>query len=120
MHEPPFHAQVLADGRTLAVSGCVDELTADEFRRALDQRLKSSAATIVDLSDVDFFPSAAVGVLIGAMKRGNDRIAITARRDCFAAKVLDICGIPFERTPGTGRFDKAATAFSGQAPRGGG
>ena len=97
MEERPFSAVMSADGRTLAVSGVIDELAVDDFRRELQRCMKgSSDAVVVDLSDVDFLPSMAVGVLVGAMN--DDRVSVTAvaRKGCFAAAVLSVCGVPFE------------------------
>ena len=97
MEERPFSAVMSADGRTLAVSGVIDELAVDDFRRELQRCMKASSdAVVVDLSDVDFLPSMAVGVLVGAMN--DDRVSVTAvaRKGCFAAAVLSVCGVPFE------------------------
>ena len=97
MDERPFSAVTGPDGRTLAVSGAVDELALDDFRRALHLCMNgSSDAVVVDLSDVDFLPSMAVRVLAGAMN--DDRVSVTAvaRKGCIAAAVLSVCGVPFE------------------------
>ena len=97
MEERPFSAVSGPDGRTLTVSGAIDELAVDDFRRELQRCMKgSSGAVVVDLSDVDFLPSMAVGVLAGAMN--DDRVSVTAvaRKGCFAAAVLSVCGVPFE------------------------
>ena len=97
MKRRPFSAVIRADGRTLVVSGVIDELAVDDFRRELQRCLNgSSDAVVVDLSDVDSLPSMAVGVLVGAMN--DDRVSVTAvaRKGCFAAAVLSVCGVPFE------------------------
>ena len=97
LEERPFSAVTIADGRTLVVSGVIDELAVDDLRRALERCMNgSSPSVVVDLSDVDFLPRMAVGVLAGAMN--DDRVSVTAvaRRGCFAAAVLSVCGVPFE------------------------
>jgi anti-anti-sigma regulatory factor len=96
MDERPFAATMRPDQRTLAVSGSVDEVAVDDFRWALHLCMGASDDPIVDLSDVDFFPSVAVGALIGALKRDRG-VRVVARDGSFAAKVLDVCGIPFEQ-----------------------
>ena len=95
MDERPFAATMRHDERTLVVRGSVDELAVDDFRWALHLCMSASTDPIVDLSDVDFFPSFAVGALIGAMRRGRG-VTVVAREGTFAAKVLDVCGIPYE------------------------
>ena len=97
MEERPFSAVTGPDGRTLAVSGVIDELAVDDFRHALHRCMNGSGyAVVVDLSDVDFLPSMAIGVLVGAMKDDRGSVTALARRGCFAARVLGLCGIPFE------------------------
>ncbi len=97
MEERPFSTVVGPDGRTLAVSGSVDELAVDDFSRALQQCVNgSSDAVVVDLSDVDFLPSMGIAVLVRAMKPDGGSVTIVARRGCFAARVLTLCCIPFE------------------------
>ncbi len=96
MDERPFAAVMDPDRRTLAVSGSVDELAVDDFRWALHLCTNAAEDPIVDLSDVDFFPSVAVGALIGALKRNPGAVTVVARQGSFAAKVLELCGIPFE------------------------
>jgi anti-anti-sigma regulatory factor len=94
MDERPFAATMRPDQRTLVVSGSVDELAVDDFRWALHLCMSASTDPVVDLSDVDFFPSFAVGALIGALRRDRG-MTVAAREGTFAAKVLDVCGIPY-------------------------
>ena len=102
MDERPFAATMRPDQRTLAVSGSVDELSVDDFRWALHLCMSASDDPIVDLSDIDFFPSVAVGALIGALRRDRG-VTVVAREGTFAAKVLDVCGIPYGvPAPGSG------------------
>jgi anti-anti-sigma regulatory factor len=94
MDERPFAATMRPDERTLVVSGSVDELAVDDFRWALHLCMSASTNPVVDLSDVDFFPSCAVGALIGALRRDRG-VTVVAIEGTFAAKVLDVCGIPY-------------------------
>jgi len=96
MDERPFAAVMGPDRRTLAVSGSVDELAVDDFRWALHVCTNAADEPVVDLSDVDFFPSVAVGALIGALKRNPGAVTVVARQGSFAAHVLELCGIPFD------------------------
>src|SRR5688500_11970940 len=95
MEERPFSAVVGPDGRTLEISGSVDELAASEFRQALHAFIAATTDPVVDLSDVDFFPSMAIGVLVGACRPDWASVTIVAEKGCFAARVLKVCGIPF-------------------------
>ena len=90
-----FSAVMRPDQRTLAVNGSVDEVAVDDFRWALHLCVNTSSDPVVDLSDVDFFPSMAVGALIGALKRSRGALTVVAREGSFAAKVLGVCGIAF-------------------------
>jgi anti-anti-sigma factor len=92
----PFSTVVRLGSHTLVVSGSIDEQSVDEFRSALHRYVSGTPNAIVDLSDVDFLPSMAVGALVGAMKRAEGSLTIVAGDGCVAAKVLAICGIPFE------------------------
>jgi anti-sigma B factor antagonist len=60
------------DERTqlVALAGELDLYSADAFRGALDDALEDGATRLViDLSEVDFIDSVALGVLANAMKR---------------------------------------------------
>jgi anti-sigma B factor antagonist len=60
------------DGRVVVrVAGEIDVYTAPRLREQLI-RLVSDATLIVDLSDVSFLDSTALGVLVGAMKRQRE------------------------------------------------
>lgn len=81
------------------VHGTVDEISASAFRADLLDRVEAGdGAFVVDLCDVDFFPSAAVGALVAGLKA-----AATARRQVdvrvtdgtLPQRVLRICGLPY-------------------------
>jgi anti-anti-sigma factor len=95
----PLSTVVRLGSQTLAVSGSIDELAVDEFRQVLHRFVAGTDHAVVDLSDVDFLPSMAIGALVGVMKQPQGSLTIVAREGCFAAKVLAICGIPFEFQP---------------------
>lgn len=93
MAETPFDTRFVPELSTLFVRGCVDELRLDDFREAL--RTSSHDYTvdlIVDLSEVQFLPSMAIGVLVGARKRFEEAgLEIVARHGTIARRVLEIC-----------------------------
>ena len=96
MHLRPFTTVELDDGRTLAVSGSIDEMVVDDFRWELQRHLVASRDAVIDLSDVDFLPSMAIGALVGALKHKRGRVTVVARHGSLAARLLTICGLPFE------------------------
>jgi anti-anti-sigma factor len=98
VEERPLTFSLDEENQTLHVSGEVDELSGPALREALD---KNSAGytqrLVVDLGDVDFLPSAGVGVLAVAMRNAEEhggRIELVAPKGTIAQQVLNICGLP--------------------------
>lgn len=97
--ERPFVARMSPGAEVLTVSGILDELSIADFREALRTALETSEGSLtVDLSDVDFLPSLAIGVLVGAWKSGAD-VILVAREGCVAARVLKLTGLPHTHRP---------------------
>lgn len=84
------------DVPVLAVKGEIDVSTAPELRDRLVQANQKGATTVVvDLSEVTFLDSTALGVLVSGLKRfrsagGDLRLVVTGRS---VAKVLEITGL---------------------------
>jgi anti-anti-sigma factor len=98
--ERPFRAVLTDDEQVLVVSGLLDEISVPELRAALRGATHGyTRDLVVDLSDLDFLPSVAIGALIAAMKNGV-QVSLVAEAGCLAARVLDMCGIAFG-SPGT-------------------
>lgn len=105
VEEKPYAAMYDADQQVLVVSGSVDELAGPVFREDLakhtDQHTKP---LVVDLSDVEFFPSLAVGVLAVAMRQSREAgsdLEVRAREGGIVARVLTICALPYTELPAT-------------------
>jgi anti-anti-sigma factor len=86
--------------QTLILRGEVDEAASVELRdllRAITADLVGDLR--IDLADVDFLPSVAVGVLAAAQgaaaKRGAS-ITFVAAKGSIAQRVLTICGLSHE------------------------
>ncbi len=97
MHETPFRVCYRSETRTLVVYGAVSETDRHAFRQALrDATDGYRRAVTVDLTAVEFFPSLAVGVLIGARRACGPRgsITVVACPGSIVRRVLDIVGIP--------------------------
>lgn len=98
MHERPFSSSYDASTATLAVVGAIEAERESGFDTVLAEALADAAhrgrRAMIDLSEVDFFPSAALGVLIVATERvGVDGYELVARSGTIAARVLDLCGL---------------------------
>ena len=93
--ERPYLATFHPDTGWLAVHGEIGELDTANFRRdLLDAVAQSGHAVVVDLSDVDFLPSAAIGVMVGVLKGSAGQIQLAAAPQTIAARLLQICGLP--------------------------
>ena len=83
---------------TLVVSGSVDESCVDDLREAIDEGSEHYTDDLtIDLGDVDFLPSMAIGVLTVAMRQTEQngrRIDLVAPETSIAGRVLQICGLP--------------------------
>ncbi|GAA2115674.1 STAS domain-containing protein [Nocardioides bigeumensis] len=83
---------------TLLVSGSVDETRVDDLRSAIDECTGHYTRDLtIDLADVDFLPSTAVGVLAEALREAGKqgrRLELLAPAASIAGRVLLICGLP--------------------------
>ena len=103
MDEKPYASSYDEDQKLLLIEGSVDELAGPAFRDDLakysDQYVKPLR---VDLSEVEFFPSLAVGVLAVAMRKGREgggEVEVLAREGTIVARVLTICALPYTEVP---------------------
>lgn len=103
MRERPFSSSYDAATCTLSVVGAVDADHESDLDSALVDAVKDAVdrgrLATVDLSEIDFFPSSALGVLIDATRRAAGAEAgrsyvLVARPGTVAARVLDLCGLP--------------------------
>lgn len=101
MIERPFASTYDATTSTLAVTGAVGEDVEPDFERALVEALaRTSGVLRIDLSEVDYLPSSALGTLISVTRpapaAGADGrpYELVAAPGSVAARVLEICGLP--------------------------
>lgn len=98
MDEPLYSAEFDQDRRVLAVTGDIDEVTGPQLRETLHEHIGSGAPPVtVDLSEVTFLPSAAVSVLVTAMRtaeQADTRFDVVASPGTISHRVLTICGVP--------------------------
>jgi len=87
-----------SDG-TLRVRGDVDDYGIIALRNLLAEHgTRPGGHLVVDLSEVDYLPSVAVGVLtkaLGAADRDGCDLRLVARRGTIAQRVLMVCALPF-------------------------
>lgn len=104
MRATPYQSRVEQPG-VLSVCGEVDELSIERFGVDLDEASQDFQTDLaVLLTGVEFFPSAAVGVLTRGLKRAaaNDvALVLVADSASIAGRVLRMTGIPHtDRIPG--------------------
>jgi anti-anti-sigma factor len=101
--EKPYASSYDETQDLLLIEGSVDELAGPAFRDDLAKHSDEYTKPLrVDLSEVDFFPSLAVGVLAVAMRRGregNAEVEVLARGGSIVARVLTICALPYTEVP---------------------
>jgi anti-sigma B factor antagonist len=83
-------------GPVIAVSGEIDVATAPQLRESLHRVIAQGETTVVlDLLEVTFLDSTALGVLVGALKRcrelGGDLYVVVA--DPRIMKIFEITGL---------------------------
>jgi anti-anti-sigma factor len=95
-----FSYELPEAGQTLILRGEVDEAAAVELRDLLRPITAELVGELrIDLTDVDFLPSVAIGVLAaaqGAAAKRDASIVFVATKGSIAQRVLTICGLPHE------------------------
>ena len=100
MMQRRFSYELPEAGQTLTLHGELDEAGSAELRdllRAITADLVGELR--IDLVDVDFLPSVAVGVLAaaqGAAAKKGASITFVAAKGSIAQRVLTICGLSHE------------------------
>jgi anti-anti-sigma factor len=85
------------DGVVLRIGGSVDEYSISELRERLADLVANHRSLKVDVSDVEFLPSAGIGILARARAAARDSggvLDLVARAGSPAQRILDITGIP--------------------------
>lgn len=82
----------------LTVAGELDEAASAALREAIDARSDGhTRPLVIELSAVDYLPSAAVGVLARAHKQATtagQELELLATEGTIAQRVLLVCGLP--------------------------
>jgi anti-anti-sigma factor len=103
MKQRPFSyelSELSEAGQTLTLHGELDEAASAGLRDLLRVVLADLDGDLrLDLADVDFLPSVAVGVLAaaqGAAAKQGASITFVAAKGTIAQRVLTICGLAHE------------------------
>ncbi len=93
-----FTAEFDEATQSLIVAGDVDSPSAIELRDLIEKHTDHYAQPLViDLSGVDYLPSAAVGVLATAQQQGESAghaVDLLAAEGSIAERVLTVCAMP--------------------------
>jgi len=100
--QPAFSHELSDDAQTLTLHGELDEGAAVRLRELLNSLTAAPGSRLrVDLSDVDFLPSPAVGVLAVARDttfRNGGSMTFVAAPGTISQRVLTICALPYEES----------------------
>ncbi len=96
----PFSHELSDDGSTLSLHGELDELATARLRQLFTTLTNELASGLrVDLSDVDFLPSVALGVLAAARNaadKNGGSMTFVATPGTIAQRLLTITGLPYD------------------------
>jgi anti-anti-sigma factor len=97
MIDRPYSSTWDQQARVLRVHGVIDEVSVHAFRADLLASLEVDGSMTVDLTDVDLFPSVAVGALVAGMKQStasDSRLDVLVAAGTLPQRVLTICRLP--------------------------
>lgn len=94
---PAFRADLDEDRRLLVVHGDLDEPASIELRDTISKATEELTSLLaVDLGDVTFMPSPAIGVLATSQakaRRNGADLVLVAPEGTVAQRLLTICGL---------------------------
>lgn len=96
---PALRYELDEDRAALTLHGELDDPASAELRTVIAQGSREMTADLrIDLSDVSFMPSPAIGVLATSQakaRRNGARIALVAPEGSVAARLLTICALDY-------------------------
>jgi anti-anti-sigma factor len=99
----PFSYELDQERRVLVTHGEIDELAAVELRSTIAEVTDDLTSDIaIDLGDVTFLPSVAIGVLASSRAKAADlgaTITFVAPEGSLAKRLLVICGLDHAERP---------------------
>lgn len=98
MDVSPFSLVFDEASDVLTVTGELDEISSAALRDAVQEHTRDYASSIViDLSDVDYLPSVAIGVLAVSLQSAaahGQSVELVAVEGSIAQRVLQVCAMP--------------------------
>ncbi len=98
VHNDAFAITFDEGSRSLVVTGDIDEPGAAALRDEIEARSSSyTGPVVVNLSDVRYLPSTAIGVLALAQKKAAEQggsVELVAVSGSIAERVLKVCALP--------------------------
>lgn len=99
MTTPDFRYDLDPDRALLVAHGDLDEPATVGLRDTINSATATLTSDLtIDLSDVDFLPSSAIGVLAttqASARRNGATIAFVAQEGTVAQRVLMVCGLDY-------------------------
>ena len=96
---PEFRFELDEERRVLVAHGDLDEAATFELRETLARTTDQlTTGLTIDLTDVDFLPSSAIGVLATAQtgaRRNGATITFVAAGGSVSQRVLTVCGLDY-------------------------
>jgi anti-anti-sigma factor len=97
--EDQFHYDLDQDSGVLTLHGELDEVASVELRELLTKVTDEFSTDLaIDLEDVTFMPSAAIGVLASSREKARlngATVRFVAPAGTIAARLLTICGLDY-------------------------
>jgi anti-anti-sigma factor len=97
--EDQFHYDLDQDSGVLTLHGELDEVASVELRELLKKVTDEFSTDLaIDLEDVTFMPSAAIGVLASSREKARlngATVRFVAPAGTIAARLLTICGLDY-------------------------
>ena len=96
------------------MAGTLDELSTPRFRDELFAFMEAAGTepepvtVSVELTEVEYLLSVAIAALAAAKRHGDDigtQVRFVAAAGSIAARILEICGLPYEETAAEGAGD---------------
>lgn len=103
MVTPPFHYELDHARAVLTLHGELDDPATSELRSTIaTASSKLTTDLAIDLADVSFMPSPAIGVFATAMaeaRRHGATVTLVAPEGSVAARLLTICALDYGPAP---------------------
>ncbi|MCW2812889.1 MAG: Anti-anti-sigma factor [Nocardioides sp.] len=98
VHPRPLVSRLDDDARVLTLAGEIEDAAVPQLVEAIAEGTAHYTRSLdIDLSDLEFIPSSAIGVLAVAMRRAagsGHSLELVAAEGSIAQQVLKVCAMP--------------------------